>query len=203
MTQNKIFYKFVGLILKPFVKLIFPYEIYGAENLSIIKTGCLLCSNHLSNMDAIFLIVGLKNTICFMAKEELFKNKLLGCILSMLGVFPVKRGKRDISALDISKNIIKNDDILGIFIEGTRSKTGEFLRPKSGAAFLAYSCNAPVIPVCITGGGKNNKVKAFKKTLIKISPGIFPKDFGIVAGTRSEIKSATNMIMEKIKEMRN
>ena len=37
MTQNKIFYKFVGLILKPFVKLIFPYEIYGAENLSIIK----------------------------------------------------------------------------------------------------------------------------------------------------------------------
>ena len=63
--QNKVFYKFVSLILKPFVKLIFPYEIQGAENLSMIKTGCLLCSNHLSNMDAIFLIVGLKNMSYF------------------------------------------------------------------------------------------------------------------------------------------
>ena len=137
-----------------------------------------------------------------MAKAELFKSKLFGKFLSAIGVFAVNRGKSDHQALDRATDILKAGDVLGIFVEGTRSKTGEFLRPKSGATVLAYNTSSPIIPVCITGGGENNKVKMFKKTIIEYNYPILPEVFNIKEGTRLEIKAGTALIMQKIKELR-
>ena len=54
---------------------------------------------------------------------------------------------------------------LGLFIEGTRSKTDDFLRPKTGCAMIAYKTGATIIPVCITGTGEH-KLKIFKKNIV-------------------------------------
>lgn len=203
MRQNKKFYKFLSFILKPIVKILFPYEVRGLEKLDKLEGGYILCANHLSNVDPIFFILFHPNPICFMAKQELFKNKILGRFFSSLGAFAVKRGKGDRSALDNAKQVLENNDVLGIFVEGTRSKTGEFLRPKSGAALLAYETKATVVTACITGKSKDNKVRLFKRTVIEYNDPIAYEDLNIKEGTRLELKSATNLIMDKIKELRS
>ena len=202
MKQNKKLYKLVSFILKPIIKLLYPCEVRGLEKLNNLKGGYILCANHLSNIDPVFFILFHPTPICFMAKQELFKNKILGWFLSSLGAFSVKRGKGDRSALDNAKQVLENEDILGIFIEGTRSKTGEFLRPKSGAALLAYETKSNVVTACITGTSEDNKVRLFKKTILEYNFPIDYRDLGINEGNRLELKAATNLIMDKIKELR-
>lgn len=199
--MNRFFYKFCRFFIRPFIKIIFPYEVKGIENaLSINNTGYVLCSNHLSNLDPIFLILINPKPINFMAKEELFKSKLTSFFLKMLGVFPVKRGKADKEAIEYALKIPSKNEVLGIFIEGTRSKTGEFLRPRSGAALIASKSNANVLPVCITGGGKNGKIKLFKKT--SIIYGNVIENSCLKFENRIQLKKATENIMSSIKNLR-
>ena len=203
MKQNKILYTILTWIVRPILWVFFPYKVYGKENIKNLNYGHIICPNHLSNLDPVILAVVYPYRICFMGKSELFKNKFFASFLNAIGVFAVKRGKSDGKAIGEAENILKSGKVLGIFIEGTRSKTGEFLRPKSGATVLAHKNNAKIVPVCITGGGKNNKIHIFKKTIIKFNAPIDPEELGIKENSRLEIKSATNLIMSKIKEMRD
>lgn len=203
MEKNELFYNFIKGLLRLPIKIFFPYSVKGRENVENIKGSYILCSNHLSNIDPVFLLVINSEQINFMAKSELFKNKIFGYILKKLGAFSVDRGKGDKKALVNAENVLKNKAVLGIFIEGTRSKTGEFLRPKSGAALLAYKSRVPVIPVCITGSGTNNKVKIFKKTVISYGKPIYINEIPEITEINvSMLRSMSNDIMEKIKEMR-
>lgn len=200
--MNEKFYKAVVSVIKPFVKLFYPFEVRGLEKINGANKNYIICCNHLSNIDVVFLMITHKKPIHFMAKEELFENKFLGWLFRKMGAFAVKRGKGDKSALINSENIIKNGNILGIFIEGTRSKTGEFLRPKSGAALIASKTNADILPICITGSGENNKVKLFKKTTISYGDFIPNSAINCEDGSRSALKESTNKIMESIMNLR-
>lgn len=202
LSQNKLLYRTIVCLVKPFVSVLFPYEVRGTEKVKNFESGHILCSNHLSNLDPVYLAMVHFKPINFMAKAELFKNKLFSKFLSAIGVFAVNRGKSDHQALDKATDILKSGEVLGIFVEGTRSKTGEFLRPKSGTTVLAYNTSSPIIPVCITGGGKNNRIKLFKKTIIEYNYPILPEQLNIKEGTRLEIKAGTALIMQKIKELR-
>ena len=165
-------YRFGRGLLMPFYKLLFWYKIKGREN--VPDDGAfIVCSNHLSNNDPVLLGIAIKRQVFYMAKAELFKNKFLSWLIRTLGAFPVERGAGDGKAINQAEEVVNDGRLLGIFIEGTRSKTGEFLRPKSGAAIIAHQMNVPVIPVCITP--KNKKVKVFRKVTIswgKPIPGI-------------------------------
>ena len=198
--MNKSLYKFCVNLIKPFINIFFPYEVKGRENLKCISEGYIICSNHLSNLDPIFLAIIHPKPINFMAKEELFKNKFIGKFFKMVGVFPVKRGKGDINAINYALEIPKSGGILGIFLEGTRSKTGEFLRPRSGAALIAGKANSKVLPVCITGSSEDNKIRIFRKTLISYGVPIDQEEIKIES--RLELKDSTNLIMENIKKLR-
>lgn len=198
--MNKSIYKFCINLIKPFVRIFFPYEVKGLENLKGLCGGYIICSNHLSNLDPILLAIVHPKPINFMAKEELFKYKLIGKFLKMVGVFPVKRGKGDINAINYALEIPKSGGVLGIFLEGTRSKTGEFLRPRSGAALIAGKTNSKVLPVCITGSSKDHKIHIFKKTLISYGEPINQEEIKIE--NRLELKDSTNLIMDNIKKLR-
>lgn len=200
--MNEKFYRVIISIIKPFVKFFYPFEVRGLEKAQKPEKNYIICCNHLSNLDVAFLMVTHKKPIYFMAKQELFENKILGWFFKKMGAFAVKRGKGDKSALVNSENIIKDGNVLGIFIEGTRSKTGEFLRPKSGAALIASKTNADILPVCITGSGKNNKVKLFKKTVISYGDSILNSEIKCEEGSRIALKEATNKIMESIIKLR-
>ncbi len=183
----------------PFYKLLFWYKINGREN--VPDDGAyIVCSNHLSNNDPVLLGIAMKRQIFYMAKAELFKNPIAGWVIRHLGAFPVNRGAGDGKAINEAENIVKDGKLLGIFIEGTRSKTGEFLRPKSGASIIAHQMNVPVIPVCITP--KNKKIKPFQQVKISIGKPMTPQELGLENGTPEEYRNSSRKIMAEIKKLR-
>lgn len=194
-----IFNKIEKMIARPFLKLLFFYKCNNRKNLP--KDGAfIVCCNHLSNADPIVLSALSRRKIHYMAKSELFKNKFFGAILKAHGAFPVNRGKGDEKAINHSEEILQQGKVLGIFIEGTRSKTGELQKPKSGAAMIAWQTKTPVIPVCITP--KKKKVKFFSKVTVSWGKPMTLQELGLINGDSSEIRNASRLIMDKITEMR-
>ena len=191
---------FIGrIILWPIYKLMFFFKVNGREN--IPKNGAyIICSNHLSNHDPIMLGVSLRRQIYYMAKAELFKNPIGGQVIRWLGAFPVNRGAGDGKAINEAEEVVKKGRLLGIFIEGTRSKTGEFLRPKSGAAIIAHQMNVPVIPICITP--KNKQYRIFQRVTVSIGKPMTPQELGLNKGTPEEFRNASRTVMNEIKKMR-
>ena len=198
MKESKL-YRVVVTIIRPFVRILYRLKVIVLENIPE-KNGVIICPNHTSNADPVVLAVSLKRQIYFMAKAELFKNKILRKLFKMVGAFPVERGKRDSSAIDNAEKILKNGEQLGLFIEGTRSKTDDFLRPKTGCAMIAYKTGATIIPVCITGTGEH-KLKIFKKNIVSIGKPITMNQLNITEGTGKEFREASRFIMESIKKL--
>lgn len=194
-------YKFCFYLVKLFAKIFFPYRILGIENLKMMNNGFIICSNHISNMDAIFLHISVGKKIYLMAKSELFKYKIFGNILESFGAIPVRRGKRDINAVISSEEVVLKKEVLGIFVEGTRSKTGKFLRPKSGAAIISLNTKCPIIPVCITPS-KSIKVKMLQKTNIIFGKPIYLSKMNLSCDSYEDVRKASEIIMNEIKKLR-
>lgn len=156
------FYKFAMAVVKGFYRIAFRIKVEGIEN--IAKDGAfVVCANHKSLLDAPLLGVCLPMEIKFMAKEELFRNKLFGSVLRALGAFPVKRGKSDIGALKAAIGILKSGEKLGIFPEGTRSPKGYMNKGKSGAALIAIKARVNILPVGIC-----TSYRPFSKVTVRI-----------------------------------
>lgn len=198
MKKSKLYSVLIS-IFRPIFKIIYRYEIIGKENVPM-NERCIICANHTSLADPVLLAMGVKRQISYMAKVELFKNKLFGKILLSLKAFPVTRGKQDNTAINYAVDILKNGEIMGIFIEGTRSQTGEFLKPKPGAALIAYNTESPVVPAYIRSkdGGK---VKPFRKTFVVFGKPLSPKDLGLESCSGKELRTASRMIMQNIKDL--
>lgn len=148
-----MFYSIVRSIVGFFVKIYFKFEISGLEN--IPKNGRLiLCPNHKSNWDPIVISIVVPREIHWMGKSELFKNKILAFFLTKLGVFPVNRGEVSLQAIKTSFKILKNDEVLGIFPEGTRVKGYDIENAKPGVSLISLKTDAPIIPVYIESNYK-------------------------------------------------
>ena len=129
-------------------------KVEGAEN--IPKTGgVILASNHNPGFDFVLMGYGCPRQVYFMAKKEIFDiNPLLTKLLHAIGTFPIRRGARDQGAIQSAVDLVSSGKVLGMFPEGTRSRTGELQRAHSGAARIAIKANAPVVPTAIMGTEK-------------------------------------------------
>ena len=122
-----------------------------------------------------------------MAKQELFKNKFFAGLIRALGAFPVERGAGDGKAIKTGEDLIKEGNVMTIFIEGGRTKTGEFMRPRSGCALVAQQMQVPVIPACITITG--NPKYRFAKRVIHFGDPLTPQQLGLTPdGDRRQLK---------------
>ena len=126
------------------------WKVEGAENLPL-SGPVILAINHVSIWDPVLAACSLPRQVSFMAKEELFSIPILGTIFSKLGAFPVKRGQGDMNAIRQSLAILKQGRILGLFPEGTRSKTGEIQKGMPGMVLLMEKSQASVVPVKVYG----------------------------------------------------
>ena len=119
----------------------------------------------------------------------------------MLGAFPVKRGTGGSDALEDAYALLKQNAVVGVFIEGHRSKDGLLRKPKTGAALLAYETKAPVVPVCITAGdGKQPGM--FKRTLIRFGKPISAGELDIQDDSSLQLRRASRTIMAQIAQLR-
>ena len=185
-----MFYQIGRVVMRFLTHILYHVEVRGKEKLPLDR-GYIVCSNHRSNYDPVFL------GIHFMAKEELFHNPIVRVVIRALGAFPVKRGKGDTSAIDHAEQLIRNGRVLAMFPEGTRSKDGKPLRPKSGAAVVASQTKADVIPAAIYFQGK---LHFRSRVIVSFGDIISNEQLHITGKSPREIKEASNLIMQKIIE---
>ncbi len=194
--------RFLIRLLSPPLRLIMRVKVVGAENIpqTAGQPPLVLCCNHISNWDPVLLIISQPRHVYFMAKAELFCNKLFSWFLGkQIGAFPVKRGTGDTGAIDTAKALVNEGKLVGIFPEGTRSKDGKLLRPKSGAALIISRTGASVLPVAITA--KNQKIRPFCKTTVTFGKVMTPEELHTEDPDAPDLRYATRKIMSVIAEM--
>ena len=151
--RNK-FYARAWRILRPIVLFFLPVELRGTENLE--DEAAILCANHSSAWDPILLVLAMPQSfnLRIMAKKQLFSIPLVRWFLRNMGVFPVDRGNMDMGAIRTAMGVLKEGETLGIFPEGTRSRTGHMLPLLGGASLLALKSGCDVVPIYIEGSYK-------------------------------------------------
>jgi len=200
MAQNKVLYTIGKGICMPIFKLLYRFKTVNADNIPS-EGGVIIASNHIANSDPPLMGLSSRRRMYFMAKVELFKNKFFGALIRALGAFPVERGAGDGKAIKTGEDLIREGNVMTIFIEGGRTKTGELMRPRSGCALVAQQMQVPVVPACITIVG--NPKNIFAKRVVEFGKPLTPQQLGLtVDGGRRELKDASNMIMGEIKKMR-
>ncbi len=190
-----MFYNICKAICMFAFRIWYKIEYTGSENVPN-GGGYILICNHLSNLDPIILAGGVKEPIHYMAKAELFTNPFLAFIFRHVNAYPVERGTGDTSAIDNSVKLIAESKIVGIFPEGTRSKDGNPLRPKSGASLVAKMTCADVLPCGII---YENKGKFRSKVSVKFGSVIPHEKLGFTEEQNArELKTATKIMFGSV-----
>lgn len=160
-------YKILQTVLYYFFTVFFRFKIIGAENIPT-SGGVVIAANHRSLWDPPVLSAACIRSINFMAKEELFSISALKWLIARLKAFPVRRGTADRTAIKYAINLLKNGEILGVFPEGTRSKTEELGKPEPGIAMIVMKAGVPIIPAAIIGTNKVGKADCiFPQFIVK------------------------------------
>jgi glycerol-3-phosphate dehydrogenase (NAD(P)+) len=145
---NSFVYWPLRWMLRAGILVYFRLRRLGIEH--IPDGGVILASNHRSFLDPFAIGCCLGRPIYFVAKQELFKNPMLGWILNCLGAFPIKRGEADEESMDTALALLERGQAVVIFPEGTRIRTGSLAAPKRGVGRLALQSGKPVVPIAVT-----------------------------------------------------
>lgn len=190
-----MFYNFCRGVVNFIFHIIFKITVIGKENIPEAKSGYIIASNHVSNYDPPMVGIVFKGKYTFMAKDELFHvNPIFTWLIKKLGAFPVKRGAKDTSSIDTALESLKQGRVFVIFPEGTRSKTGELGKAKSGVSLVAARAKVPVVPVFVAYGKK----KFRRNVLVSVGKTIPAESFDIDIEDKREIHRISKLIMGEI-----
>ena len=179
-------------------KLFYNFHIEGIENIPQDRP-LVMASNHRSYADPVILTMPMKRPVTYMAKEELFKNKLFGWFITKLGAFPVKRGAGDMQVIDDSIGILNSGRNLVIFPEGTRSKDGKVGKGKRYTDLGFWDVYADVIPCGIIFEGE--KLKFRSKLTLRFGKVIPAEEIAVEDASPKALKGVKKRIMEAITEL--
>ncbi len=148
-------YHFGVTLTKP---LFWPWGVKAWGQEHVPSSGpVIIAGSHASGLDPIVLaqVVPHGRYIQYMAKKELFHNRLLGALIRSFGTFPVNREGNDVGAIRTAMRILQREGTLGIFPQGTRG--GTEIQP--GTALIALRSKAPVVPTLIGREGRRWTVR--------------------------------------------
>ena len=179
------------------------WRVVGRKN---IPGGALiLASSHLGNVDPMMLAIAMaprRRRIRFMAKEQLFRYVLTPFVV---GWNPIRlyRGASDRRALRKAEEVVRNGELLGMFPEGTRSKTGSLGTLQGGTALIALRTNAPIIPCRVFNTNRlGKKGNLFPRPTLTIR---FGKPFPVERGEGplgKQVEALTERIREELEALR-
>ena len=200
----------LGRIVRPtagrILLLLYRTRFRGVEN--VPETGAIIAGNHVSYLDPMLLWCGGPRRIHFMARKNLFRQKILGWALPRLWSFPVHRGSADRTAITTATQLLEAGELVGIFPEGTRVRHGgadALGEAHGGVAFIAMRANAPVIPVGIAGTEEamppGKRIPRFPRVTIQFAEPVRPEDFA-QGGRKERVEMMTAEIMRSIARAR-
>jgi 1-acyl-sn-glycerol-3-phosphate acyltransferase len=136
--------------LQPVVQLATRLRVYGKERVPL-DGGVVFAFNHFSWIDPPAFGAASPRTIYYMAKIEAHRVPGLGQLIRAFGTFSVRRGESDREAVRLMRQIVADGHALGLFVEGTRQRSGEPGRVQPGAAMAALQESVPVIAAAVHG----------------------------------------------------
>jgi 1-acyl-sn-glycerol-3-phosphate acyltransferase len=142
----------VGLVKTLFRALDLQLHVEGGHHIPATG-GAVLASNHISYLDFIFCGMAAqpsKRLVRFMAKEEIFKNRLAGPLMRGMRHIPVDRSF-GIASYKAALEALKRGEVIGVFPEATISRSFMVKEIKSGAARMAAAAGVPLIPMALWG----------------------------------------------------
>ncbi len=189
MNKMPVLYRIGRFILGPIFKWYYNPTIIGKEN--IPKEGSILIvGNHKHLYDQCLSIISTRRFIKYMAKKEYFDSKKTRWFFKAVGCISVDRKVHDKKAKEEAIETLKNGGAIGLFPEGTRNKTKEFLLPfKFGAVSMAKKTDSYLVPFGITG----DYVFRSKNLVIK-----YGKPFKV--GDMS-LEEANDLLYKKVKKL--
>ncbi len=200
-------------------------RVYGRENLRGMKQGAIFAVNHSSELDPILIPATLRPLsrlmpMFYLARERSFypnaqkgglsKYFYGGLFFKIWGAYPAVVGTGDYElALKHHIRILGHGKSITIFPEGKKTRDGKIGEGKSGVSYLLWSTGVPVIPVAIHGHYQMNAGDFFsRKHTIAVSYGkpitraeLFGPDADRIPPTHEDLKTATHVIMSRIREM--
>ena len=193
-------YNLARLVLTLPTILIYRLRAIGIEN--VPREGAIvLAPNHFSQMDHFFAAVYLRRKVRFMAKSQMFGPPVLTYIYKHGGVFPVRRGHHDEEAFKTAYEILGQGEMLLVYAEGGRSRSGELGEPKPGIGRIALESGVPIVPVAIHGSARVRGWKRLRFPKVTIMFGE-PISFAVEEspGRERQVEAATR-IFAKVREM--
>lgn len=193
-------------VAAPIARKLWDVETVGFDRLPAAG-GAILCPNHVSFLDSAFLMLATDRTITFLGKSEYLDSWKTRHLFPAVGMIPIDRsgGANSIGALRTALDVLDEGALLGIFPEGTRSRTGHLHKGRTGAARLALSAEVPVFPVGITGTADIQPPDAKLPSLggscrIEIGEPIDPRRFLDMPGPAAA-RSLTDEVMYEVREL--
>jgi glycerol-3-phosphate dehydrogenase (NAD(P)+) len=167
---NPIVYWLVRGVLQVFFHLYFRLSRIGREHIPS-EGPVIVAANHRSFLDPFVIGTMARRPMYYVAKKELFRNRLQSWILSALGAFPIDRGSGDRDAMATARELLERGECVLIFPEGTRVRPGPLGRPKRGVGRLALETGAPVVPVAVFGTEKVRRGWRIRPHKVRIRAG--------------------------------
>ena len=196
--KKRRFYRVVKFLLGKIVGFFLGVRVKNKDK-EIFDKPFILCANHTSLLDAIVIVIAMKNQIRYMGKKEIFKIPLLNLFIKAMGAFPVDRKKGDVAAIKKTLEILKGGECVGIFPQGTRHpyENPRDTEVKDGIGMMASRAGVGIVPVYIKN--KSGKVKWFHKNTVIIGDYISPEEiaFPELSG-REKYKAISNYAFDKI-----
>lgn len=131
-------------------RLITRARAYGRDR--VPKTGgAVYAVNHLHWIDVPLVGLTSPRTVWFVAKAEAADYPVLGAFLRLHGAISIRRGESDRDAVRRMREAARDGNVVGLFVEGTRQRTGRPGTAQPGAAMVALQEGVPVVPVAVYG----------------------------------------------------
>jgi 1-acyl-sn-glycerol-3-phosphate acyltransferase len=194
-------------LIGPLFRRLWTIEVTGLHQVPTVGPA-ILCPNHLAAIDSFFLPAVLERPVVYVGKAEYLDSWKTRWLFPALGMIPIDRrgGEHAQAALDAARAVLTDGGLFAIYPEGTRSRTGQLHRGKTGAARLAIETGAPIIPVGLVGTSEvqpvgSNRPRFFRRVEVRLGKPIEVDRYRSRPGDNAVYRELIDEVMFEIQNL--